>query len=64
MNDTRLIRLPTVMNKVGIKRTAIYSMIKRNKFPKPAKVGSASVWVEGEIDQWIRDVGDNRSAVQ
>jgi prophage regulatory protein len=52
----RLIRLPEVMNKVGLCRTSIYMLIAEGQFPAPRKLGRVSVWVEAEIDQWISDV--------
>jgi prophage regulatory protein len=52
----RLIRLPEVMNKVGLCRTSIYMLIAEGKFPAPRILGRASLWVEAEIDQWISDV--------
>ncbi|HQS03701.1 MAG: hypothetical protein B7Y07_10870 [Halothiobacillus sp. 24-54-40] len=52
----RLIRLPEVMNKVGLCRTSIYMLIAGGQFPTPRKLGRASLWIEAEIDQWISDV--------
>lgn len=48
-------RLPTVMDRVGMRRTAIYALIKVRKFPSPVKIGRASRWVDEEISQWILD---------
>jgi prophage regulatory protein len=48
-------RLPTVMDRVGMRRTTIYALIKVRKFPSPVKIGRASRWVDEEISQWILD---------
>lgn len=53
----RLLRLPEVIERVGLKRTAIYQRAKEGRFPKPRSLGSrCTVWVESEIDGWIRCV--------
>lgn len=50
----RLIRLPEVMHRVGLRKTMIYEMISEGSFPPPKKPGGrVSVWAESEIDQWI-----------
>lgn len=55
----RLIRLPDVMSKVGLKRTAIYERMKRGRFPKSRSLGPrCTVWVESEVDEWIRSVAE------
>jgi prophage regulatory protein len=53
----RLIRLGDVIDKVGIQKTAIYRLIQSGepKFPAPIKLGGASRWLEGEIDDWIAE---------
>jgi prophage regulatory protein len=49
----RLLRRPGVQDKVGLKHSAIYELIKRDQFPAPIKIGRSSFWVESEIDNWI-----------
>lgn len=48
-----MIRLPQVIDMVGLGKTAIYAHIKAGDFPKPAKFGRSSVWSEQEINNWI-----------
>lgn len=53
---SRLIRLPEVLDRVGISRSSIYSRISDGTFPAPIKVGARSVaWLESAIDEWISD---------
>lgn len=53
----RLLRLPEVIERVGLKRTAIYQRAKEGRFPKPRSLGPrCTVWLESEIDEWIRCV--------
>lgn len=50
----RLISLTEVMNRVALKRTSIYELIKTQGFPAPVKIQRASRWVDIEISDWIR----------
>ena len=53
----RLLRLPEVMARVGLKRSAIYQRMSEGRFPKSRSLGpKCAVWVEAEIDQWVWDV--------
>lgn len=53
----RLIRLPEVIARVGIKRSSIYQRMAEGRFPKGRAIGPKStVWVESEIDAWISSV--------
>lgn len=50
----RLIRLPEVIARVGLKRSSIYQRMAEGRFPKGRSLGPKStVWVESEIDAWI-----------
>ncbi len=60
---TKIIRLPVVLDRVGLKRTAVYDRIKGGEFPKPIKLGRVSGWVEAEIQDWIqKHIDDQREA--
>lgn len=53
----RLLRLPDVMARVGMKRSAIYQRMSEGRFPKSRSLGpKCAVWVEAEIDDWIRGI--------
>ncbi len=50
----RILRLPEVINRVGLKRAAIYLYVERGQFPKQINIGSRAVgWIEHEIDAWV-----------
>lgn len=49
----RLISLADVMERVALKRTSIYQLIKSKQFPAPVKIQRASRWVDSEISNWI-----------
>jgi prophage regulatory protein len=51
----RILRLPQVEAKVGLRHTAIYERIAEGNFPKPIPLGrQARGFVEAEVDDWIR----------
>jgi prophage regulatory protein len=53
----RLLRLPEVIARVGLKRSAIYQRMSDGRFPRSRSLGpKCTVWVESEIDAWIRDI--------
>ena len=66
----KLLRLPDVLERVALERSALYERIKAGAFPAPTKLGSASVWLESDVDEWICELmgrapkaGDHRVPV-
>lgn len=54
---TRLLRLPQVMARVGLRRSSIYQRMSEGRFPKSRSLGpKCAVWVEAEIEAWVRAV--------
>ena len=51
--DERLLRLPLVLQITGRGRTATLDDVRAGRFPKPIKVGTASLWVASEVQAWI-----------
>jgi prophage regulatory protein len=52
---TRLLRLPEVMQRVGLRRSALYALIAAGKFPRQVRLTSTSVaWRESEINHFIQ----------
>jgi len=50
----RLLRLPDVMDRVGLRRAAIYKLVSDGRFPEPVRIGARAVaWVESEVQEWI-----------
>ena len=55
------IRLPAVLQKVGMSKSFVYDLITQDKFPKPVKVSSRiSCWVAAEVEQWVQEQIDGR----
>jgi len=60
----RLIRLPEVIDRVGLSRSTICMFMQQGKFPKSIKLGSRAVaWSSKEIDAWIQDKVDQFKSV-
>ena len=52
MSDV-ILRLPAVIAKTGLRRSAIYIRIKQGEF-RPVQLGSRAIgFLESEIDAWI-----------
>ena len=50
----RILRLPEVISRVGLKRASIYLHMNKGSFPKPINLGPRAVgWLEGDIDGWV-----------
>ncbi len=50
----RILRLPALMDKVGLGRSSIYAMMAEGTFPTPIKLGERAVgWIEEEVDAWL-----------
>jgi prophage regulatory protein len=52
----RVIRLPEVVSRVGLKKTQIYQLMRQRKFPQAVKMSErATGWLEHEIDSYIAE---------
>jgi len=60
----RMLRLPEVESRTGLKRRRIYQLEAAGKFPKHVKVSDrATAWMEHEIDSYILQKMNARDAV-
>jgi len=55
MKIDRLLNMKEVIKIVGIKKSTLYNLIKKDKFPKPIKIGNLSRWRLSDIQNWIND---------
>ena len=54
MTPPRMLDCRAVRALVGASKSTIYSLIKRDGFPKPIRLGSRAVrWYEAEIVAWL-----------
>jgi prophage regulatory protein len=49
----RFIRIMTVLDRVGIARSTLYTYMEAGLFPAQIKIGRASYWSESEINAWM-----------
>lgn len=50
----KLLRLPQVLERVGLGRSRLYSLVKVGEFPRPVRLTQNVVaWVDTEVDEWI-----------
>lgn len=49
----RFLKLKAVMDDTTLPRTTLYKKIKQGEFPAPIKIGSCSVWLEHEVQEWM-----------
>ncbi len=59
-----LLRLPDVLSRVPFSRAQVYKLIKKNEFPAPVKIGTASLWREDEVSALIEKLSAARPASQ
>lgn len=53
----RFLRLPEVIARVGLRRSAIYQRMSEGRFPRSRSLGpKCVVWVEAKIDDWMREI--------
>jgi len=51
-----LLRLPQVLERVGLRRSAWYALVADGKAPQAIKIGTRAVcWASDSIDRWIAD---------
>lgn len=56
ISGERLLRLPEVETRTGLKKSAIYAGMKAGTFPACLKLGvRASAWSQSDIDAWISE---------
>lgn len=65
----QIMRLPEVMNTVGLSKPSIYRLMAEGAFPRQVGLGAASVgWLRSEVEAWIaarvsaRDAGTMEQA--
>ena len=58
-STSRLLRLPTVLNRVPFSKTEIYRRVRTGDFPKPISIGIRAVaWLESDIDAYINSLAN------
>lgn len=52
-----LLRLPEVVRRTGLSKSAVYQLIRDNRFPAPLPLYGqrARAWAESEVSVWIAE---------
>lgn len=54
-NDSAMLRLPDVLQPLGISRATAYSWLKKGQFPRPVKLSPRiAVWSGCELNDWLQ----------
>ena len=53
MKEEKFLSIQQLTARVNLTQSRIYARIKAGTFPAGVKVGSARVWTEAEIDEWL-----------
>jgi predicted DNA-binding transcriptional regulator AlpA len=56
----RFLRSKQVLERVPVCRTTLWRMTEIGEFPKSVKVGSATFWIESEVEDWMQKKVQNR----
>lgn len=52
----KLLRLPAVEERTGLKKSSLYAGAKAGTFPAPVRLSARAVaWRESDIDRWISE---------
>lgn len=55
-HNERLLRIRAVVERVGLRRAALYKRIKAGHFPRPVRISAGAVaWPESEVAAWIAE---------
>ncbi len=55
-NPKAILRVEEVLRRTGLKRTMLYELIKKERFPNQVSLGARAVgWYEDEVEDWIRN---------
>jgi prophage regulatory protein len=54
MGAERLLPMHEVNRATGLARSKVYAMVRRQDFPAPIKVEGRTLWIEREVQAWIR----------
>ena len=59
--NTKILKLPEVMERCALSRSSIYAYISKGNFPRPVTLGLRAVgWLESEIVDWINQRAEMR----
>jgi prophage regulatory protein len=61
----RILRLPEVIARTGLRRDSVYRLARAGRFPKPIKISQrATGWLSQEIDEFVAGRAAGRDQAQ
>lgn len=63
-NSQSFSRLPAVMSRFSLSRSMTYKLIREGNFPRPIKIGRASVWSNAELDRYASAITAEKSETE
>ena len=55
LKRSRLMRLPEVVQLIGVSRSTIYRWMENGEFPRQVSLGGNTVaWLESDVEDWIQ----------
>lgn len=61
----RILRIPAVVDRVGLSRSTVYNRMRSGSFPRAVNLGGRAVgFVEQEIDNWLSAAAARRNIQQ
>ena len=52
--QARTLRLPEVLSYVGLSKSTVYGLMRRDDFPKPIRLARRAIaWRKDDLDAWI-----------
>lgn len=59
----KFLRLSEVLDKTGLSKTTLYSLMRQNRFPQSIPISDRTVaWSELELNEWLQDTMQMRHA--
>jgi prophage regulatory protein len=53
-SELTVLRMPAVLNRIGVSRSVLYKLINAGKFPQSRVVGLRAVgWLACDVDNWL-----------
>jgi prophage regulatory protein len=59
----KFLRLSEVLDRTGLSKTTLYSLMRQNRFPQSIPISDRTVaWSELELTEWLQDTMQKRHA--
>lgn len=56
MKSNKFLRLPKVLEQLGVGKTKLWDMVRKEEFPKPIKLGAKiAVWLSSDVESFIEE---------